>query len=435
MKIKIWVFVFALFATPNSFAATIPADSCSQADVSTAITASLDGDTVTIPAGTCTWGDSGTYVLVDKAITLQGAGQDVTIINLSSSGSTWASGVIRITDGATVKSFTINAPEATTHVSALSVGTVSGFRITDIKYVGYSGCDGYFAYVGDVYGLIDNCTITGANESQELIFSRGPTDSWQTDHSIGGANNLFVENCTFAGSGYVCDINSNGRAVFRYNTITGYMKIDGHGKCTNSPARSVRHMEIYNNLWTKTDGYWMAIEIRGGTGRIFNNVCDVATTGGWFDLKDYATFQSGCAGYTPNCGCPDDYPLDDQIGVGKDPKSAASEPYYVWNNHKNGDAWVPGTVSVGEVCNTADQCGVDYTEVTQIQNNRDYYTSATKPVAMSGYTEYTCPHPLAGSGTCDSNTAGITGYALAAAAHQPNSGKRVGWSGSGGTHK
>ena len=94
-------------------------------------------------------------------------------------------------------------------------------------------------------------------------------------------------------------------------------------------------MEIYNNLWTYVASYWMVMEIRGGTGRIFNN----SYTGGgdiWFALKDYATYQAICAGYAPTCCCPGDYPCDDQIGVGIDPKSAASEPYYLWNNWKSG---------------------------------------------------------------------------------------------------
>jgi len=109
---------------------------------------------------------------------------------------------------------------------------------------------------------VAHSTHTGGKADQELIMARGPTDSWQTVNSISGPNNLFVENCIFGGSGYVSDINSNGRAVFRWNTITGNNKIDGHGKCTNTPNRSVRHIEIYNNRWTLASGNPVAMALR-----------------------------------------------------------------------------------------------------------------------------------------------------------------------------
>jgi hypothetical protein len=111
-------------------------------------------------------------------------------------------------------------------VAAFATGTANGWRITDIDFNGGT-VSAYFVYVGGVYGLIDNNDITGASGSSELIFVRGPADSWQTPHSIGGADNVFIEDNTFNGVGYVCDINSNGRAVVRYNKITGQVRLMG----------------------------------------------------------------------------------------------------------------------------------------------------------------------------------------------------------------
>ncbi|MCP4989250.1 MAG: hypothetical protein GY928_25290 [Colwellia sp.] len=367
-------------------AAVYEAASCSMSDVQAAIDNAGRGDTVTIPVGECTWGADKTYLRVDKAITLMGEGQGQTIITLSDSGGLWVNGTIRISAAATVKSMTINGSNVNT-VCAFSTSTANNWRITDIDYNG--GTSGaYFVYVSAVYGLIDNNDITGGTGTAELIFVRGPTDSWQTPHSIGGADNVFIENNTYNGRGYVCDINSNGRAVVRYNTITGPIKIDGHGKASNSPPRGVRHMEIYNNTWTSTTAYWFAVELRGGGGRVFDNVIESSDI--WVALTDYGATH-GWPNFDSTCQCPEDYPIDDQIGVGMDPKTAASEPMYLWNNTRNG---VPWTISGKSTAGCTDTCG-EFEIFDIIKEGRDYFMSDTKPAAMDGYFPYTYPHPLA----------------------------------------
>lgn len=250
----------------------------------------------------------------------------------------------------------------------------------------------------------------------ELIFVRGPSNSWQTDHSIGGADNLFVENNEFLNAGYVIDCNSNSRCVLRYNTIRGRMKIDGHGKATNTPARSVRHMEVYNNRWTDTSLYWTAIEMRGGGGRVFNNVAD---GGPWLLLYEY-----GAGGAYPNfggvCQCSANYPIDDQIGVGKDPKAASSEPMYLWNNTIRGSDWGRAIdPSFTNACSTA--CGGPFSIADIVKPDRDFFISTSKPLAMTGYQPYTCPHPSVGGGSCGAS-AGREGYAVSPS---PPTGLRV----------
>ncbi|MCP4902482.1 MAG: hypothetical protein GY906_36425, partial [bacterium] len=58
--------------------AVIPSTSCSPADVQTAIDGANEGDTVSVPACTTTW--TTTVRMVNRAITLQGAGPDQTVI-------------------------------------------------------------------------------------------------------------------------------------------------------------------------------------------------------------------------------------------------------------------------------------------------------------------------------------------------------------------
>lgn len=318
-----------------------------------------------------------------------------------------------VSDGGTVKSMTINGSDVQGAV-AFSCGTADGWRITDIDYNG-GNIAGYFMYAS-TYGLVDNNDIEGDHGSAELIYMRGPTDSWQTVSSIGGADNVFIENNTFGGTGYVSDANSNARMVVRYNTITGRMKVDGHGLASNTPAQGVRHMEIYNNHWTDvtTGGSWNAIEFRGGTGRIFNNDIDSTTSTGLgaIALRDYCFTSNGypnCESY-PNYPCyPADYPIKNQVGRGYLTAEDDLDPAYIWNNTKPvydfSDLYASGAQTY---------CSDPTLQMkTFIEEDRDYYESATKPAAMDSYTIYTCPHPLAGSGSCDSEVAGVDGYVLA----------------------
>jgi hypothetical protein len=345
------------------------------------------GDVVVIPAGSCTWGEKKTYLSITKDITLQGAGKGQTIINLSETGGQYTNGTIRINAVATVKSMTINGAN-TAPVCAFSTASKNGWRITDIDYNGGTK-DAYFVYAGKVYGVIDNNDITGNVGNAELIFARGPDNSWQTAHSIGGADNVFIENNTFNGKGYVCDINANGRAVIRYNTITGNMKIDGHGVASNTPPRGVRHMEIYNNNWTSPEANITAMEIRGGGGRIFNNT--VKSSSARFHLTDYGYLSAVWGNFGKVCKCPSDYPVIDQIGMGMD--SGPREPMYLWNNSKGGVLWTPATLSWKSTAACEATCGA-FALSDVIKAGRDYFVSDTKPAAMAGYTPYLYPHPL-----------------------------------------
>jgi hypothetical protein len=232
---------------------------------------------------------------------------------------------------------------------------------------------------GSAYGLIDNCTINGAAGNNELIFTRGPKDAWQTDDTIGTADNVYIEDCVFNGKGYVCDINSNGKAVVRFCEINGPMKVDGHGKATNTPPRGVRHMEIYHNRWTCDKKYWLTVEMRGGTGHIFANTA----AGGSFMLRDYAT-GSRYSNLGGRYWTPKDYPIDDQIGTGKDPKRGGSEPMYIWNNRMtDGQPWRrsnrkahPNAIALNG--------GVDFHDSDMIAQDRDFFRQVPQFDGSSG---------------------------------------------------
>lgn len=396
-----------------------------QYQVYSAIYNASPDDTITMPSGTYTWGAVGTSLVLNKAVTLVGDPSGGTIINIAPDGPTGYGRALFVFQApATVAKLTLN-DNPTSNTEAFLANGVNGWRISKITY-NPNGATSYFAELLKVqYGLIDGCNITGGAGNDELIFSRGPTNAWQTANSMGTANAIFVEDCTFNGPGYVGDFNSNSSAVVRFCTINGPMKIDGHGLASNTPPRSVREVEIYSNTWTNATGGSAAIELRGGTGMIFNNsYTGGASNAAWFFLSDYG-YQSAWPNFGNNLQTPSNYPIGDQIGTGQDitisataitifkmvriasvgttnftaigaPNNtvgtqfiatgpgtgtgtvttapAAAEPVYVWNNLNNGAPWIRQikTVAAGAIT----LYGSAFTERDMIQANRDFFADS-----------------------------------------------------------
>jgi hypothetical protein len=347
------------------------------------------GDTIVLPAGQAVWGTPGTnnngitYIILP--ITIRGQG-DSTVIQLHESGPGNA-GVLSVWTAATVADLKILGAD-TRGVMAFNIKNLNntapgginftgGFRITNVTYDGRRGGGIFLNFSGVTYGLIDNCRISASVGHAELIFGRGPTNAWQTDNSLGKDQNIFVEDCVFSGNGYVNDANSNAQMVVRYCRIEGTIKVDGHGVASNTPSRSYRNMEVYGNTWTNTSPAWTAIELRGGTFMVFDNA---STTQASFFLTDYGYLASW-----PNFGSqfqtPVNYPIKDQVGVGKDPKVAASEPAYLWNNRVGNSAWTRTLKQIPQEAinlyrtQTGNPAAV-FTERDLIRANRDFFAEA-----------------------------------------------------------
>ncbi len=269
------------------------------------------GDTVNLPvADSATWGAAQSFVLLSKAITLNGHG---TTVNIAPNAPTYSSaGVLVNTGGARVTGLTFQQPLVGGTTTAIKVATTAGWRIDHCTYESAtSGDPGYFIYA-IAYGLIDHNTINTYVGNDEWLLARGPSDSWTTANSLGTANAIFVEDNTFNGPSYM-DFNSNARGVVRFNVFHETAKnVDGHGYWTNSPPYGVRQTEVYYNSFLGTSGNYSAIEIRGGLHYGFFN-----TT-----LNNSAGYTYSDYGYQANNGnwgffqTPSDYPLFFQAGTG-----------------------------------------------------------------------------------------------------------------------
>jgi hypothetical protein len=341
------------------------------------------GDTIVLPAGSGTWGagnrgNQGRIFFI-LPITVRGQG-DSTVITIDDSGLTYTAGVINLWASITWADMKVIGP-LSRPVTPFNGQPYNGtdFRITNVTYEGRGGA-AYFLYTAfGSRGVVDNCRFTGGTGNTELFFGRGPSDAWSKDNTLGTNNNVFIEDCVFGGSGYVNDANSNAQMVVRFCTITGAIKVDGHGVASNSPARSVRNLEVYHNTWTSSDpGGWPAIEMRGGVCRVFNNT-NTGSRGAFF-LTDY-----GYLATWPNFGnvyqTPTYYPIKDQIGVGKDPKVAGSEPTYVWGNKRSTNPWqrefkaIPAA-AITQYRTETGNASATFDETTMIQANRDFYADA-----------------------------------------------------------
>lgn len=395
------------------------ASSCAQVAVQSAISASVDGDTIVIPAGSCTWANP---ISTAKGLTILGAGQNSTII--------------------TNNGFDISTPNS------------KAWRISGMTLKG-SGCIG--VYSNSKSWRIDNITfdkVSPGNRCNNRLIWIEPTGPDYTkgviDHNIfidpgaiqihmraagdggngefiralglGTDDAVYIENNQFLHSSLqisnpTTDCDGGGRLVFRYNTVqNSYFEM--HDAIVGS-LRSCRKWEVYENTFSMTyqSGQFAFIGIRGGTGVVFNNKFNpgayyitspivvglyrltqqgespwnilCSTNSGYFNGGG-TTAPSTCT--TPSTSCikmdgpnANGYPCRDQFGFdGNNPQ--VSRPALIWGNTLSGSPY-----------NKFDFNGPN-TPTSHIQLNRDYCVGTTMPTSCNGlsttYTPFTYPHPL-----------------------------------------
>ncbi len=433
------------------------------ASVASCVSRAASGDTVNVTAGSANWGAN--YLTITKAIKLVGAGTSQTTgTRITGTGNTtYGFGMFKIDTGSTESTFpfemtgfrvtsTIIGNENMIRIS----GAGSGWRIHGNYF--YKNATTEEAVLNvypnsttshKLFGLIDNNVfenikiyVTGALPQANLSWMA--TAQWGTDQVV------FIENNTFIGprpyNGSRIDSYQGARLVIRYNDFND-ARIEAHSAC-QSNIRGARSYEVYNNRFSATDssgGWAVALAMRAGSHVITRNViAGVYSENGkvaldnrrsWFD--DACTSGFGNADGTSANDTYDASPVHpgtatglnliplDGIGIGTGAVgSQTQDPVYVWGN-------TSGNICVGGVnkynsCETNSECPSSTCSTQantpnlvyrrndtnnapyQIVAGRDYFENTARP----GWVPYACPHPMVGSGSCNTSIAGRTGYTI-----------------------
>lgn len=318
-------------------AVTIRAKSVSLADVRSAVDSAHDGDVVEVPPGTASWTST---LAIAKGITLQGAGNDKTVIlddtprrephsrqqrvkpteSRRSSAKQLKSKFSRASvvqrgkpkpEGRPVRgliqaqlrpdqffrltgftfrhgSVAAKAPGGVVRV----LGTCPSVRIDHCHFDQLTQIGIWFQ--GWIYGVVDHCRWDVSVHIQAMSVNNGSTwggtrnnfgdGSWAAPSDWGSEKFLFVEDCLFnnlspSPSAGKIDGQDGGRFVSRFNHYVNTSVISGHGTESGGRHRGIRAAEFY---WNKRTGNatqsWG--ETRSGTRMYHHNTWTGPNKGG-----------------------------------------------------------------------------------------------------------------------------------------------------------
>lgn len=182
-------------------------------------------------------------------------------------------------------------------------GTNGPFHVYDMVFTNITfralnvGANGSF-------GLIDHCSFyQQAGGPQPISFGGYGYKAWTNAIPFNSTNNIFVEDCYFknvggTGNGHF-DAYDGAQLVWRHNFHDGYNASGVHGY--DSQPTSARTWEIYANIFSNYAG-GLVIELRGGTGYIYSNICYGASV--FCNLAYYRSCASAHAGTVNTRGIP-----------------------------------------------------------------------------------------------------------------------------------
>ena len=375
-----------------SAAATINAASCSTTDVSSAIAAAANGDTVQIPNGSCTWASG---ISTSKQITLQGASVNGVTITHGAGSAT----LLNLNIGSSNRTQIANLrfmPGTGTGVYV----EINGVGLTPLMHDVYFNIPNFqlahavrwYVMGGVIWRATFESTEPGGSESGCLVVkASGP--AWTAPSTMGtldtnGTNNLYIEDSVFRNVGQCPDVDDLGRVVVRHSQVIGSSGLT-HGTTSSSGGRQV---ELYDNTFTYPDTtrnlnryFWY----RAGSAVITRNSVQ-QITGQMYGNKDSFVFVVENARRTGPAGCCTSYMCYHQPGSGGNGTSQISDPVYIWSNTGTGASDI-GT-NEGEPAS----CGTTYSTSNFFQVGRDYFLNGD---AKPGYSSYTYPHPLTRGGS------------------------------------
>lgn len=279
----------------------IIAKSCVLKDVQAAIAEANPGDIVLVPPGKAMWNSK---LVIDKGITLKGAGIDKTIIyngysNPDDNDETLilykpsdyeADWPFRIT-GFTFNSNDLSDTIILSHNRSSSLTIQTKIRIDHNKFVATSSSVQAIVNNG-MRGCVDNNIFYHPYPIRnQSSYGNGETwwNNWEGVRYGKMDNNIYFEDNDFYNVHIVSDCQYANRYVFRYNTINlidePYPLFDAHGNQGSDSMYGSFGVEIYGNLViTPTPYFGMRFfDHRGGKALVFMNV--VTATSGLFQIK------------------------------------------------------------------------------------------------------------------------------------------------------
>jgi hypothetical protein len=386
------------------------------------------GDTINVAAGTIA-----SLTATVNGIQLRGAGTNLALGTepTTTSGTIIQAGTITVTKHATYNS-RVSGFSYTGTSHFLDIGGTSSNKpfIIDHNFIHSNGGESTNRMVdilvngGVLFAnsfTMDNCVACNQD-----VFAIQTSETWNDgDDTMGSADTTGERNIYFEGNWFngiletAPDCDARSRVVFRYNNYkdssivchSGYETTPGYSDTTTGGG--VRHYEVYGNYFIRVSNSLAVnkwIWMRGATGIIGNNAMDRSSSpdGSTYPNKPVIRLSTNCTGTGQT------YPLEHQIGqINKVTDATPDKPLLIFGTVAGAGSNGPGDanfITVDESNSGGLTCPPG-SATTYIQLNRDYKTTN----AWS-WTPYTCPHPLAGAGSCATVTtyadAGIAGYSL-----------------------
>jgi len=380
-KINIILFAFLLLTamTVSALALDVTANSCSEADVQSAVDKVISGGggTVYIPAGNCTW-TNGVVLNTgpDVDVRIIGAGQGQTVITdfylkVPTSGSNLVELAYMSIDGAS----------RTRNITSEPLRPASGpGKELNWHHLTISG-RGPIVLLEGWYGVVHH-SVFKCRSGEYGFYVHGFGNYDKTRPPMGTRNALFFEDNVFDGCYHSISGFCNSKIVFRKNTIrNASLCVDVHGPsydyCKYADPVGTPHggrlFEHYNNVYESTNV--CGALIRSGSGISTGNVYEFKNGWIYFGLMiDGGAGSGGCG----DCSHVLDYPCTN--GVCEGPQ----------------DFWVWGETGCGSNCfgtyyDTCSGC---------IREGVEYFLRAPT-VKDDGFTwtPFQYPHPLVTGGS------------------------------------
>ena len=384
-----------------------------------AINSAHDGDVVQLPAGTAVWkkGWNTDHWAKMKAITIQGAGIDKTVIRDDTS--TAAGDEPFELKGVDGKPFRITGitfdgtglANAGTWAGEIVIsGNCKNFRVDHCKFL---NMDRMLTISGDTYGLVDHCYFHALQKKGGLaqtIYCMGPGKvAFTRPISLGTDHAVYFEDNEARFSPEVVEATGNNPWIVPYD---GARVVIRHNQIVNTQlevyrvrpgALGCQSAEIYDNAFSaegakvgRPQGF---IFISGGVAIVFNNrVTGTSYNCHTIELSHERSFRAIgefgiCDGKNPIDGNQipagqkgAGYPAFGQPGRATDADGDGvfePAPCYAWNNTLNGTK-LNMTLRKWNPTETALQA-------EHVKEGRDFFNAEPKP---EYYQPYVYPHPL-----------------------------------------